>query len=181
VAFIIYTLPVHVKHLLVSGKRADSTGVKLGVVSTVWQALTTTMIIIDQKTQIPFDEIEFSAIRASGPGGQNVNKVSSAIHLRFDIEASSLPDQYKQQLKALKDRRISKEGIIVIKAQRYRNQEKNRQEALERLVSLILKAVERKPKRIPTRPGAGARKRRLDAKSRRSQVKVLRGKVKSIE
>jgi ribosome-associated protein len=139
------------------------------------------MISINRKTRIPEDEIEFSAIRASGPGGQNVNKVSSAIHLRFDIGASSLPAECKRRLAALKDRRISKDGIIVIKAQRYRNQEKNRQDALDRLVALVHKAMERKPRRIPTRPGVAAKKRRLEAKSRRGQVKAMRGKVRNTD
>ena len=135
------------------------------------------MISFAEKTGIPEEEIEFTAIRASGPGGQNVNKVASAIHLRFDIGASSLPEDLKQRLLSLNDRRISKEGVIVIKAQRHRTQEKNREEAVARLSTLVQKALKRAPKRIPTRPGKAARRRRLDAKTRRGQVKALRGKV----
>lgn len=135
------------------------------------------MLKISQFVSVPDDEIDISAIRAQGAGGQNVNKVSSAIHLRFDIRASSLPDFYKQELLALKDSRISKEGVIVIKAQQFRTQEKNRENALERLQFLIKSvAVVQKARRITT-PTKGAKKRRVDNKTMRGKTKALRGKV----
>jgi len=117
------------------------------------------------------------AVRATGPGGQNVNKVASAIHLQFDIGASSLPAECKSRLLQLGDRRISSNGIVVIKAQRYRDQARNRQDALDRLAALIRRAMARPAPRIPTRPGAAAKRRRLEEKSQRGQVKALRGRV----
>jgi len=122
-------------------------------------------------------ELDFTAIRASGSGGQKVNKVSAAIHLRFDIEGSSLPAFYKERLLELKDKRITKDGIIVIKAQQHRSQEQNREEALERLVELIKSVNVTQKRRIATKPTKGSQKRRLTSKKQHAQKKKLRGKV----
>ncbi len=135
------------------------------------------MLKISNNITLDENEVEISAIRASGSGGQKVNKVSAAIHLRFDIEASSLPDYYKEKLLSLKDKRITKEGIIVIKSQQHRSQEQNRDEALERLIELIKSVNVVQKKRVPTKPTKGSVGRRLDSKKKQANKKRLRGRV----
>ena len=132
------------------------------------------MIPINDKLNIEEDELVFSAIRAGGPGGQNVNKVSSAIHLRFDIAASSLPEAIKTRLLNSRDQRITSDGVVVIKAQNHRTQEKNRQDAIDRLCGMVRAAADEPKRRIPTRPGRAAKKRRLDEKKKRGALKKLR-------
>ena len=136
------------------------------------------MLQITNRTAIPDHEIEFSAVRSSGAGGQNVNKVASAIHLRFDINASSLPEVHKERLLQLSDSRITKDGIVVIKAQEHRTQEQNKEAALKRLKQLIQSVTYTPKKRKPTKPSKSSDRKRIERKKKRGQKKALRGNVR---
>ena len=135
------------------------------------------MLRISRHVSIPAKEIEISAVRSQGAGGQNVNKLATAVHLRFDIRHSTLPDAYKQRLLALRDQRISKDGVIVIKSQQYRSQDKNRAAALGRLQALVKGVAAVRKKRLPTRPSRRSQEKRLEQKRRHGKDKALRRRL----
>ncbi|MGD1851905.1 MAG: alternative ribosome rescue aminoacyl-tRNA hydrolase ArfB [Cyanophyceae cyanobacterium] len=138
------------------------------------------MLAITNRTAIPLSEIELTAVRSQGAGGQNVNKVATAIHLRFNIHTSSLPAFYQERLLKLRDNRITKDGIIVIKSQQHRTQEQNKQAALQRLQSLLQSVITTPKKRKPTKPSRRANRNRLDRKAKHSQRKAQRGNLRDI-
>ncbi|AHV92183.1 alternative ribosome rescue aminoacyl-tRNA hydrolase ArfB [Bordetella holmesii] len=135
------------------------------------------MLHIQESLYLDERELDFGMIRAQGAGGQNVNKVASAVHLRFDVPASALPDEVKEAILALADRRISKDGVLIIKAQAYRSQDKNRADAVERLLALLRQALVKHPTRRATRPTMASKRRRVQRKVQRGDVKRLRGRV----
>jgi len=133
---------------------------------------------ISDRLSIQMSEIDITAVRSQGAGGQNVNKVATGIHLRFDIQKSAtLPEVMKTKLRQMNDKRISSDGVLIIKSQRFRSQDRNRQAALQRLSKLLRKSMRQQKKRIPTKPGKKAKQKRLDAKGRRSAIKKTRSKV----
>lgn len=137
------------------------------------------LVPISADLSIPLDDIEFAAIKSQGSGGQNVNKVATAIHLRFDIgKCKALPDSVKERLHAIDDGRISSGGIVIIKAQQFRSQDRNKRAAIERLQDLIRGAMAEEKPRVPTKPSKQSRKQRVESKRRRGQLKVARGKIK---